>query len=192
MDITVDIQHRSPAGRPVRRVPHVPWSPRAWGQAISLAGGIPVQLAPWLVPFLLVRWAEVSSGGRWQWQGWLFWYLLTAAVMLLLVPVFTRVQRHRLRAAGVVIPPQPKRGGLLRPGGITAALRAQATWRQVAYHLLAAPALAGAAAAAIGVWLAGAVFGLVYVYAWCLRPSDNMLYRATYGSTASTTRLASS
>jgi hypothetical protein len=144
MDITVDIQHRSPAGRPARRVPRVPWSPRAWGQAISLAGGIPVQLAPWLIPFLLIRWAQVSSGGRWQWQGWLLWYLVTAVVMLLFVPLFTRVQRHRLRAVGVVIPPQPKRPGLLRPGGITAALRAQSTWRQVTYHVLAAPALAGA------------------------------------------------
>ena len=49
--------------------------------------------------------------------------------------------------------------------GIVAAARARATWRQLGYHLLAGPALAAAAIIAVGVWLAGVLFTLVYAYA---------------------------
>jgi signal transduction histidine kinase len=99
-----------------------------------------------------------------------------------LIPTLTRVQSHRLRSAGVDMPPpQPPRQ--LSLGGIVAALRAQSTWRQVAYHLAAGPLIACAAIVAVGVWVAGAVFGLIYLYAWALRPGS-LFYRATYGTTS--------
>ena len=52
---TVDVMatsvlHRGAPTRPYRRVP---WSPRAWGQALYLAGGIPAQLAPLLLVVLV-------------------------------------------------------------------------------------------------------------------------------------------
>jgi len=64
----------------------------------------------------------------------------------------------------------------LRWSAIAAAARSAATWRQMGYHLLAGPALAGAAAAAVAMWLAGILYTLVYAHAWAL-PPDGLLYR---------------
>jgi signal transduction histidine kinase len=89
------------------------------------------------------------------------------------------VQCHRLRSAGADIPRPERRPGWLSPGSVVAALRAQSTWRQAAYHLLAGPAIACAALFAIGVWLAGLIYSTVFAYGWLLRP-DSMVRRATY------------
>jgi len=175
--MTVDEQ-RTAQGPP--RVRRVPWSPRALGQAIFVAGGVPVQLVPCLLLALLVN-GELHSRGGWDMSRWLAAMLGTAVAALVLVPALTRVQSHRLRSAGVDMPRRPRRPDWLSPRGIVAALRSQSTWRQVAYHLLAGPALAVAAAVAVGVWVAGAVFGLIYLYAWALRPGS-LFNRATYGA----------
>ena len=167
---------------PARGYRRVPWSPRAWSQALYLAGGIPAQLAAPLIVFALLRWP-----GRFDfWVGPLFvLWLLVAAVALLLVPVLTWIQRHRLRVtAGIDIPPQPRRPDWLTRDGITETLRSQAYWRQAGYHFLAGPALAAAAIAAIGVWLAGVLFAFEYVYVWALSP-DGALRRGTGGATSS-------
>ena len=149
---------------PARGYRRVPWSPRAWSQALYLAGGIPAQLAGPLIVFALLRWP-----GRFNfWVGplWVLW-LLVAAAALLLVQVLTWIQRHRLRAtAGVDIPPHPQQPSWRTLDGIRATLRSQAYWRQAGYHYLAGPALAGAAIAALGVWLAGFLYTFEYVYAW--------------------------
>jgi signal transduction histidine kinase len=167
---------------PARGYRRVPWSPRAWSQALYLAGGIPAQLAAPLIVFALLRWP-----GRFDfWVGPLFvLWLLVAAVALLLVPVLTWTQRHRLRVtAGIDIPPQPRRPDWLTRDGITETLRSQAYWRQAGYHFLAGPALAAAAIAAIGVWLAGVLFTFEYLYVWTLSP-DGALRRGTGGATSS-------
>jgi signal transduction histidine kinase len=167
---------------PARGYRRVPWSPRAWSQALYLAGGIPAQLAAPLIVFALLRWP-----GRFDfWVGPLsVLWLLVAAVALLLVPVFTWIQRHRLRVtAGIDIPPQPRRPDWLTRDGITETLRSQAYWRQAGYHFLAGPALAAAAIAAIGVWLAGMLFAVEYVYVWTLSP-EGALRRGTGGATSS-------
>ena len=167
---------------PARGYRRVPWSPRAWSQALYLAGGIPAQLAAPLIVFALLRWP-----GRFDfWVGPLFvLWLLVAAVALLLVPVLTWIQRHRLRVtAGIDIPPQPRRPDWLTRDGITETLRSQAFWRQAGYHFLAGPALAAAAIAAIGVWLAGMLFAVEYVYVWTLSP-EGALRRGTGGATTS-------
>jgi signal transduction histidine kinase len=167
---------------PARRYRRVPWSPHAWSQALYLAGGIPVQLAGPLIVFALLRWP-----GRYDfWNGplWVLW-LLAAAVALLLVQVLTWIQRHRLRAtAGIDIPPQPRPPNWLTRDGIAETLRSQAYWRQAGYHFLAGPALAGAAIAAIGVWMAGVFYAFEYVYVWALSP-DSALRRGTGGATSS-------
>ena len=155
----------------------MPWSPRMWSQALYLAAGIPAQLIAPLILLGVIRWALVMNP-RGIARLALLW-LACAVVIAVLVPALTRVHRHRLRAtAGVDIPPQPKRG-VLTWRGIAEVARSQATWRQLCYHLLAAPALAAAAATAVGMWLAGIVYGFIYTYGWAL-PAGGALRRATY------------
>ena len=164
------------------RYRRVPWSPRAWSQALYLAGGIPAQLVVLLIPWVLVRWSGQWS--FWSWPQWLVW-LAGLAVMFLLIPVLTRVHSHRLRAtAGIEIPPEPPRPSWLTADGIAARVRSPATWRQAGYHFLAAPALAGAAIAAVALWLAGIGYALAYVYGRAL-PPEGMLRRATFPNPAS-------
>jgi signal transduction histidine kinase len=176
MDMTVDVPHRS-GSTPVRRVP---WSPRTWSQAFYLAAGIPAQLVGALIVTGLVRWSAVlvippgfvlRLGVLW---------LAGLVLLFLLIPLLTAVHRHRLRVtAGVDIPPPPKWRELRTQQGLAAVFRSRATWRQAAYYLLAAPALAVAAAAAIGLWLAGLLYATVYLYGWVV-PGSSLIRRATY------------
>jgi len=158
----------SPRAAPRRRYRRVPWSPRAWSQALFLAGGIPAQLAA----LLLVIGPAVAHKPRWALA------LAGLVVVFLAAPLLTGVQRHRLRATlGQVIPPVPVIAFRLSWSGVVAAARSWVTWRQLAYHLLAAPLLAAAAVAAIGAWIAGVLYTLVYAYAWAL-PHTSLLFRA--------------
>jgi signal transduction histidine kinase len=173
MNITVGGQPPAAA----RRHRRVPWSPDAWGQALSVAAGIPAQLLVFGVIVEAVRLTRPDFK-----RGFLLW-LAAIALIFLLAPVLTRVHRHRLRAtAGVEIPPQPRRD-LTSLRDLVNAARAQATWRQLCYHVLIAAVLGWASIVAVGVWLAGAVYALVYAYAGLLGP-DNTLHRDTYGHPA--------
>ena len=157
------VQHRDAPTRPYRRVP---WSPRAWSQAFYLAGGIPAQLFAVLL-VLVPFWSLVRGHRHWT----KVWPVppLILVIVFLAVPLFTGIHRHRLRAtAGVLIAAQPVMPDRLTMRGIVAAARAPATWRQLGYHLLVGPALAAAAIIAVGVWLAGVLYTLVYAYAWTL------------------------
>ncbi len=155
---------RDAPGTPDRRYRRVPWSPRAWSDALYLAGGIPAQLAVPLVAaavYLALHPPAVPMA------------VFVLVLATLAGPLLTRVQRHRMRVtAGVVIPPQPASGHALSVPGIVAAVRSPATWRQLGYHLLAGPALAVAAAAAVWTWLAGVMCTLVYAYAYNLPPGS--------------------
>ncbi len=167
----------SPSDARSLRHGRVPWSPQAWGALLRLAGGIPAQLTGLLVPFVLIP--VILKARTWTGPEKFLACLLGVALVFLLVPVLTGIHRHRLRAtAGVEIPRQPRMPNPLRPGGISAIVRSQATWRQLFYHLLAGPALAVAAAVAVGVWLAGILFTLVYVYGWG-QPPHSMIRRGT-------------
>jgi signal transduction histidine kinase len=96
-----------------------------------------------------------------------FIWLAGIALIFLLTPVLTRINRHRLRTtAGVEIPPQRKLRGLLTMPGITAVVRSQSTWRQLYYHVLIAPVLAVAAAVAVGMWAASLVCTVGFAIAW--------------------------
>jgi signal transduction histidine kinase len=159
---------------PVRRAP---WSPRAWRQAVYLAGGIPAQLVvmlplgAWAFDRYVLR-SPPLQPLRWEvrWEKLWPYPLIGLAIVFLALPLLTRMHRHRLRTtAGVEIPPRPAVEHL---SNVAAYVRSRATWRQFAYHALGAPALAAAAIAALGAWLAGVFFTLVYAYAWAL-PSGN-------------------
>jgi signal transduction histidine kinase len=167
--MATSVPHR---GAPARRYRRVPWSPRAWSQALYLTGSVPAQLIALLIVLIPFVWLHHKDGGH----PWLL-VPLGLVVVFFAVPALTAIQRHRLRAtAGVLISPQPTIPNRLSPQGIAAAGRAPATWRQLGYHLLAAPALAGAALTVFAVWLAGIVYTFVYAYAWT-RPAGSLLQR---------------
>jgi len=144
---------RDTPGARVGRDRRVPWSPHAWSETLYLAGGIPAQFA---VPLIaLAVWGAFHPKT-------LPMLLVVLVVAAATAPLLTRVQRYRMRVtAGVVIPRQAASGRRLSLPGIVAAVRSPATWRQLGYHLLAGPALAVAAAAAVWTWLAGIVCTLV-------------------------------
>ena len=152
---------------PALRYHRVPWSPAAWRQTLFLVGGIPAQI----VALFVVMAPIIAVHPRWPLP------LLGLALVFVALPWLTRIQRHRLRVtAGVVIPPRPGIPNRLSLQGIAAAARSRATWQQAGYHLLAAPALAVAAVAAFGMWLAGVLYTLLYAYART-RPQGSLLQR---------------
>jgi signal transduction histidine kinase len=167
MAILVEKQHRPPAAERQPRLK--PWSPRAWRQALFVAAGIPAWLAvPVLFVLILRAYLKPVSSAYHQWP-----VLLALLPLLLLLPALTWIHRHRLRVtAGVAIPSQPALTRWPSPRTIASAVRSQAMWRQVGYHLLAAPALAAAAIVAVGSWLAGLAFAALYSYAWAMPPGS--------------------
>jgi signal transduction histidine kinase len=169
MAIIVEQQHLPPP--PPRPDRPLPWSPRAWRQALFVAAAIPALVVP-AFPILLiaVAFAKVKAG-----SGNPLPLLLALLPLALLLPALTRIHRHRLRAtAGVVIP--PPRVGRWRPTppAIAAGMRSPQSWRRASYHLVAAPALAAASLGAVGSWLVGIAFASVYLYAWALPPTSRL------------------
>jgi signal transduction histidine kinase len=170
MDTTVDRQDQAPT----RRRRRVPWSPRAWGQAVYLAGGIPAQAIPGGVLAGMIVISIALRGPKTPVDLLLIW-LAGPVLIFLLTPVFTRVHRHRLRVtAGIEIPPQPKWRDMLARQGIAAVLRSESTRRQLCYHLLVAPLLAAAAIVAVGAWPGSVACTLASAILWALhRPGQS-------------------
>src|ERR1700759_2650529 len=107
------LAHSAPAGRRQR----VPWSPRAWSQALYLTGGIPALLA---VPLIV---ALATYGDPRHPAAMVLPGLVLA---LLAVPLLTRLHRHRLRVtAGTEVPPQPFLPNGLTVTGLLTAARAR-------------------------------------------------------------------
>ncbi len=118
MDKTVDRQDTAPARRRRRRVP---WSPRAWGEAVYLAAGIPVQIVAGAIFAGMIVWSIAIRSPKTP-AYLVFIWLAGIALIFLLTPVLTRVHRHRLRTtAGIEIPPQPKWRDLLACAGLRGA-----------------------------------------------------------------------
>jgi signal transduction histidine kinase len=156
------------------------WPSGAWLQALYVCAAIPAQLAGLLIPVIFGYWTRDWAVSRWPLLAGqplhLLW-LVEATAAFLAVPALTRLHRHRiLVTAGAEIPPQPAISGRLSARGVSAAARSRATWRQLGYHLLAGPLLAAAGITVLGVWVAGALYTLVYSYAWAL-PHQDLLWR---------------
>jgi len=169
---------RSDTGAPGHR--RVPWSLRAWSQALYVCAAIPAQLSALLVPVTFGYWTRDWALSKWPLpahQPLHPLWLLEAVAVFLAVPALTRMHRHRMRVTGEAeIPPQPAIPRRLSVRGFAAAGRSRATWRQLGYHLVAGPALAAAGIAVLGVWLAGVLYTLVYSYARVL-PRQSLLRR---------------
>jgi signal transduction histidine kinase len=170
MDMTVGRRDKPPGSTG-------PWSPRAWGQAATLAGGIPLRLVPWFFPFLML-WRV--GPGQWPTSQWFLAALACLVLALLLIPVLTRAECSRLRAVGVDLPPgRLRRWRWPSQEELAATLRDPATWRQVVYHLVIGPAVALAAGATLIFWLGGLAYAAVYLYGWGL-PEASLIRRATF------------
>jgi signal transduction histidine kinase len=163
----------------------VPWSRHAWAQALSLAAGVPAQAGgaalgaflAWAVVHNVVMGDVNGAPPWWTLNTWpiVFAVLIWVVLTYLAYPALTRIHRHRLRAtAGVEIARQQAGPRRLTPRGFVATMRSDATWRQLGYHLVAGPALAIAAAASIGLWVAGLLYSTAYIYGWVLGPGNTL------------------
>src|SRR3984957_15763564 len=164
---TVEAMATPPARRQDPRYRRVPWSPTAGRQALYLTGSIPVLL---VAPVLVA--AGFLHPPQWALP------LLALIVVFLATPALTAMQRYRLRTTGGLdIPPQEN--GWTK-AGLFGYARSPATWRQLAYHLLAAPLLAAGALAAFATWVAGLIGTLLYAYAWTMPPHTLLSHGQTW------------
>ena len=157
----------------------MPWSPRAWGEAVYLAAGIPVQVVAGAIFAGMIVWSIAIRGPKTP-AYLVFIWLAGIALILLLTPVLTRVHRHRMRTtAGIEIPPQRKWRDLIAAQGIVELLRSESTRRQLFYHLLIAPVLAAAAVVAVGLWPASLVCTVGFAVAWAHNSVNNPPHHLT-------------
>ncbi|WP_380285051.1 histidine kinase [Kitasatospora purpeofusca] len=138
---------------PARSVARPPWSRAAWRDTRFLAAGIPLSLPAWLM--LLTP--KVT--------------LVLLGAILLSVRPLTAAQRGRLRALrGVEIPPLLRSTGT--PAGLFTALRTGVSWRQVGYHLVVGPLVAGGALIVVYGWGAALVASTVSGWCWLMPTSS--------------------
>lgn len=144
-------------GRRVSAAPRAP-APLRWLAAlvrnlVFVVSGVPVQLAglallalPWLIPGLI-------AVGFWQVLAAL---LLSVGLALLVRPPLTFIERHRCWSLlGVDIPPPPTAQGTSLAKRLGNSIRAEATWRQLAYHLVIGPVLAAGGLLTLGALVGG-------------------------------------
>ncbi|MFB9837474.1 sensor domain-containing protein, partial [Actinoallomurus acaciae] len=143
---------------------HAPWSPWAWRNTTFVTAGVPVHLVALLI--FSVPWVLAVST-----TGVLLALVASAGLPLAALRLLTAVQRHRFWALlGLDVPAVPRERSGRR--AVAAMLRSPATWRQLAYHLLAGPALAAGGLLVVGVWAAGFTLALLNTYSWALPPSS--------------------
>jgi signal transduction histidine kinase len=143
------------AGRRSRRAVLAPF--RLAGLIIRdttfVIAGVPVQVAallalalPWVVPhFVVIQ----------LWQVALAILAGVAAVLLVRAPL-TAIQRHRFWSLlGIDIPELAPAQGSLQYR-LVSAVRSEAAWRQLGYHLIAGPAIAVGGVLTLAMWAAGA------------------------------------
>ena len=130
---------------------------------VFVIAGIPVQLAGlaalavlWLAPHFVPGHAVLHS----SWRGVvlaLVTLVLSAGVALLARVPLTFIQRHRCWSVlGVDIPPPPAKHSTSLGRWLADSVRSEATWRQLAYHLVVGPVLAVGGLLTLGL-LAGGV-----------------------------------
>jgi signal transduction histidine kinase len=117
--------------------------------------GLGVLLAPWTVFFGV------------HLRPWVLFCAALASVALVLAVrgPLTRIQRHRFWSLlGIDIPATPVPPGSTLTQRTLASLRAEATWRQLIYHLAAGPLLALGGLLTLGAWAGGAGLASAFAY----------------------------
>ncbi|MFZ0047397.1 MAG: histidine kinase [Streptosporangiaceae bacterium] len=143
------------AGRRSRQAAAAPFRllGRIVRNSIFAVAGVPVQLAaiavliaPWVLPGLVVvSLGQVAAAT-----------LAGVTLILLARAPLTAIQRHRYWSLlGIDIPRPAARSGA-SPGRLLAGLRSEATWRQLAYHVVVGPVIALGGIATLASWAAGA------------------------------------
>jgi signal transduction histidine kinase len=143
---------RTPRARatPLRRLAAVPRN------LVFVISGVPVQLAglaamalPWLLP-------NFVPTAFWPVMGTL---ALSAVLALAFRVPLTFIERHRCWSMlGIDISPPPRASGASVPVRLGRSLRAEATWRQLGYHLVIGPVLATGGLLTLALIAAGAAF----------------------------------
>jgi signal transduction histidine kinase len=152
----------------------LPWSPRSWGRAILMTGGIPAQAVALLIvmaPTAVKAKPKTAAVS-----------ILLLILVLLTVPLFTRLQRYRLRCtAETDIPPQQDIPNSLLLDRRIAVARFRRYLRQLAYHLVVGPLVAATAVVGFGFWLAGTVYTTVFLWSWALATPGGTFYVGSSG-----------
>jgi signal transduction histidine kinase len=130
---------------------------------VFVISGVPVQLAglavlalPWLIPYALARpdATAVFPDGFWPVVAAL---AMSAALALLVWAPLTFIHRHRCWSVlGRDIPPPPRADGTSLPRRLGNALRSEATWRQLGYHVVIGPVMAAGGLLTLGLLFGGA------------------------------------
>jgi signal transduction histidine kinase len=145
---------------------HAPWSAWAWRHTTFVTAGVPVHLIailimvlPWLTSAPIPLGAVLST------------LAVSVALPLLVLRPLTAVQRHRFWALlGLDVPAvHHERPG---PRGIARFVHSEATWRQIAYHLLAGAVLAAGGLLVLAMWAAAFALTLLSTYSWALPESS--------------------
>ncbi|MEV6009559.1 sensor histidine kinase [Streptomyces sp. NPDC051976] len=139
----------------VRAIGYAPWSARAWRDTAFATAGVVPALA---VPAVALCWIPFP-----------LYSLFVIPLLPALAAGMTAVQRSRFWSLlGLDVPPTRHDLPWYTPRGVVHRLSSAATWRQLAYHGLAAPAAALGAAAVVCCWCLGAVCALVLSWIWAL------------------------
>jgi len=142
-----------------------------------LLASLPAQLAAPAV--IALPWLAIWAG---RLPGKLTPLLGTAVVVVLLlaaIPALSAAERHLLRAFLGVGIPAPAAARRTSWRGLLAWLRAETTWRQLAYHVLVAPALAVCGLLMPALWAAGAGLAMIFAYAGAFKafpPGHTVIY----------------
>ncbi|MCM2428515.1 sensor histidine kinase [Streptomyces sp. RKAG337] len=139
---------------------YAPWSAWAWRNTAFVTAGVPLAGVSALLIFDLVTdWRSV---------------ILLPALPLVCGPL-TMLQRSRFWSLlGLNVPRVPRASPWYTPRGGWQWLRSEATWRQLGYHLLAAPLAAAGAVLVVCTWVAGIFGALVFSWVWALPVEDRL------------------
>ncbi len=124
---------------------------------------------------IAVLWLAAIWAGPGSLPGTLTPLLVTILILVLpvgAIPALTAAQRGLLRAMRGVDIPSPPAARWTTWRGLTVWLRAEATWRQLAYHALVASVLALAGLLMPFLWTAGVALAAIFGYVGLLRSFD--------------------
>ncbi|MFE9993697.1 sensor histidine kinase [Streptomyces avermitilis] len=134
---------------------HAPWSAWAWRNTAFVTAGLPLAL-----PAAAALWLALRAP----------WKTGTALLLMLLASgALTALQRGRFWSLlELDVPRVPAPAPWYTWRGVTGRLRAESTWRQCGYHLVAAPLAAVGGVVVVAAWGVGLVCTLVLSWLWAV------------------------
>ena len=158
------------AGRRSRGALTVPlrWLAATVRTTTFVIAGLPVQLA--MLAAVALPWSFFHFLGFGAWQAAVA-LAESACVALVLRAPLTGAQRRRCWSLlGIEIPRAPVAPDRPLAGRLAASFRAETTWRQLGYHLVAGPALALGGLLTLAAWATGAGLVAAFGYSYLFPP----------------------